>query len=195
MTTRVRPARVFALAPLLLVCASLGATQSPSTQEATGGYFVDRAVELGVDFVHFNGMSGDYSIVEEMPAGGALFDYDNDGDLDLYLVQGRMLGEGKTVADAVFPPQHPLPLTDRLYRNDLVETGVFGFTDVTTESGLRAFGYGMGAATGDYDNDGWTDLYLTNYGANQLWRNRERARTAGSRSRTSPQRPASARSD
>ena len=117
-------------------------------------------------------MSGDYSIVEEMAPGGALIDVDQDGDLDLYLVQGRMLGEGKTFDDAIFQPRHPLPLSDRLYRNDLVETGVFGFTDVTAESGLSGFGYGMGVTAGDVDNDGWPDLYVTNYGSNQLLRNR-----------------------
>ena len=59
----------------------------------------------------------------------------------------------------------------RLYRNEL-ESGELRFVDVTESSQLRALGYGMGVATGDYDNDGWVDLYLTNYGANQLWRNR-----------------------
>ncbi|MCP4246028.1 MAG: VCBS repeat-containing protein, partial [bacterium] len=71
--------------------------------------------------------------------------------------------------------RHPIPLTDRLYRNDLRITADGGrtlrFTDVTAESGLEARGYGMGVATGDFDNDGWVDLYVTNLGSNQLWRN------------------------
>jgi hypothetical protein len=111
-----------------------------------------------------------------MGAGGALFDHDGDGDLDLYLVQGAMLGPGKTVRDAFRPPQHPLPLTDRLYRNDLEirpdGTRVLRFTDVSAASGLAAHGYGMGVATGDYDGDGDVDLYVANFGPNQLWRNR-----------------------
>lgn len=139
--------------------------------------FVDRAAAAGIDFVHFNGMSGELYFAEMMGAGAALFDYDGDGDLDVYLVQGTMLGEGKGTEDAVLPPRHPLPLSDRLYRNDLEVrpdgTRVLRFTDVTEESGIAriARGYGMGVAAGDYDNDGHVDLYLTNLGPNQLLRN------------------------
>jgi len=120
-------------------------------------------------------MSGELYLAEIMGAGAALFDYDNDGDLDVYLVQGGMLGPGKTLADAVFPPPPGRDLRDRLFRNDLVvgEDGErrLRFTDVTEASGIRAQGYGMGVATGDFDNDGFTDLYVTNFGGNQLLRN------------------------
>ena len=133
--------------------------------------FADRAAAAGLDFVHFNGMSGELYFVEINGAGAALFDYDRDDDLDLYLVQGTMLGPGKTLADATLPPGSPRPLRDRLYRNELVPGGELRFTDVTEESGLDARGYGMGVATGDVDNDGWPDLYVTNFGPNQLWRN------------------------
>ena len=139
--------------------------------------FVDATAASGLDFTHFNGMSGELYYSEMMGSGVALFDYDNDGDLDVYLVQGGMLGAGKQLANATFPPAPGmLPLRDRLYRNDLTlrasgATGQPRFTDVTEASGLRAEGYGMGVATGDFDNDGWTDLYLTQAGANQLWRN------------------------
>ncbi len=138
--------------------------------------FVDVAENAGLTFVHFNGMSGEHYFNEMMGGGAALFDYDNDGDLDVYLVQGHMLGRGKTMADARFPPQHPEPLTDRLYRNDL-RLGADGapvlrFTDVTESSGTLSDGYGMGVTTGDYDNDGWVDLYVTNFGSNRLLRNR-----------------------
>ena len=86
----------------------------------TGGdeLFVDGAATSGLDFVHFNGMSGEYYYPEMIGGGGALLDYDNDGDLDVFLVQGTMMGRDKTIEDATFPPRHPLPLTDRLYRND-----------------------------------------------------------------------------
>ena len=70
---------------------------------AEGDIFVDRAVEQGVDFVQFNGMSGELYFVEMTGAGTAMFDYDRDGDLDVYLTQGHMLGKDKTLADAIYP--------------------------------------------------------------------------------------------
>jgi hypothetical protein len=79
-----------------------------------------------------------------------------------------MLGPNRSLSDALFPPCHPLPLTDRLYRNDS-RSGPAGsvllrFTDVTAQSGLGPAGYGMGVTAGDYDNDGWVDLYICNLG-------------------------------
>jgi hypothetical protein len=129
-------------------------------------WFVDRAAAAGIDFVHFNGMSGRFYQPEIMGPGVAMFDYDNDGDLDVYLVQGGRLGEGKTLTD---PPR------GRLFRNDLTVnpdgTRTQHFTDVTDQSGINARGYGMGVATGDFDNDGCVDLYLTFFGRNRLYRN------------------------
>jgi hypothetical protein len=138
--------------------------------------FVDRAEESGIDFEHFAGVSGEMYIPEISGPGCGVLDYDNDGDLDVYLIQGNMLGPDKTVADATFPPQKGYPLRDRLYRNDLVVkpdgTRILKFTDVTEESGIRAQGYGVGIAVADYDRDGWVDIFLTNFGPNQLWRNK-----------------------
>jgi hypothetical protein len=119
-------------------------------------------------------MSGDLYYAETVGSGAAVFDYDNDGDLDVYLVQGAMLGDGKTVADATFPPEPGVEIRDRLFRNDLVvENGVakLKFTEVTEASGIAEPGYGMGTAAADYDNDGWVDLYVTGMADNRLWRN------------------------
>jgi hypothetical protein len=133
-----------------------------------GDWFVDAAEESGLDFVHFNGMTGRFDYPEIIGSGAALFDFDNDGDLDVFLVQERMLRPG---VKPLAPPPGPLPLQGRLFRNELGAAPALGFTDVTEASGLAAREYGMGAATGDVNNDGCVDLYLTNLGANQLYRN------------------------
>jgi hypothetical protein len=139
-----------------------GASSAPASNspaKPAGDWIVERAHEVGIDFTHFNGMSGERYYPEIMAPGVALFDYDNDGDLDVYLVQSQMLGRNKTLKDAIFPPQGPLK--DRLYRNDLKETGKLHFTDVTAASGIDIETYGMGVSAGDYDNDGFVDLYRT----------------------------------
>ena len=165
-----------------------GCQQAPSAEQSKnsppelgqtptdGPAFREMAEAVGIDFSHFNGMSGEFYYFEMMGPGGALFDLDNDGDLDVYLVQGALLGPGKTLADALSPLSETPAVGDRLYRNDLLPAAASGsktlrFVDVTAESGLSANGYGMGVAAGDFNNDGWTDLYITNFGANQLLRN------------------------
>ena len=134
-------------------------------------WFVDRAAEAGLDFVHFNGMTGEFYQPEMAGPGAGLFDYDNDGDLDVYLVQGELLGDG----DPLLAPPADHPPGDRLFRNDLeiADDGkrTLRFTDVTEAAGIAARGYGMGVAAGDVDNDGWVDLYLTRFGRNRMLRN------------------------
>ena len=132
--------------------------------------FVERATELGIDFEQFNGMSGEFYFCEIVGTGAAFFDYDNDGDMDLYIAQGGMLG-GKPMSSAILPTQYAHPSTDRLYRNELVESGSLRFTDVTESSGIVSKGYGMGVAAADYDNDGFVDLYVSNFDENQFFRN------------------------
>jgi hypothetical protein len=145
---------------------SSSAETSTSTKTSGQEWFVERAQASGLDFVHFNGMSGEFYYPEIMAPGVGLFDYDNDGDLDVYIVQGQMLGKGKTLSDAVFPPNGPLK--DRLFRNNLVHnqdgTRTLRFTDVTEASLIDVQSYGMGVATGDFNNDGWIDLYRTGLG-------------------------------
>ena len=146
-----------------------------STDSLGSDWFVERAAELGLDFVHFNGASGHFYYPEILPPGIGLLDYDNDGDLDVFLVQGRMLGPDPSVGDALIPPASPGPLTGRLYRNDLRlgsdGSRLWRFVDVTAQSGLHADGYGFGVSAGDIDNDGWVDLLVTSFESERLFRN------------------------
>jgi len=138
---------------------------APATTQGAVEWFTESAQAAGIDFTHVNGASGKFYYPEILPPGVALFDYDNDGDLDVYLVQGHPLGAG--AADP--------SLRGRLYRNDLEVrpdgTRSLHFTDVTAQSGIDATGFGFGVATGDIDNDGYIDLYLTNFGGCRLFHN------------------------
>ena len=125
--------------------------------------FHDRSAEIGLAFRHRNGGRGRYLLPEIMGSGAALFDADGDGDLDAYLVQGGDLEPGAGAAGS--------SARDRLFRNELVETGELRFVDATDDSGIEETGYGMGVAAGDFDGDGRVDLYVTNLGPNRLWRN------------------------
>jgi enediyne biosynthesis protein E4 len=154
------------------LAAALGAAVLLAGAAPETDWFVDAGAASGLDFVHFNGMSGELHFAEMMGGGGALFDFDGDGDLDVFLVQGSMLG-GKPLAQVTLPPRGPLG--NRLYRNDLA-AGPDGrrtlrFTDVTAGSGVETAGYGNGAVAGDYDNDGRVDLYVLAIGGNRLLRN------------------------
>ncbi len=164
-----------ALVPITLLVVTVftgcGRNSEPVTAPQRD-WFVDRARESGIDFVHVNGMSGKLYVSEILAPGVALFDYDNDGDLDVFLVQGGTLA-GLEERDSGSGLRGS---GSRLYRNDLM-LGADGartlrFTDVTDASGIVTPGYGMGVAAGDFDNDGWVDLYLTKFdAANQLLRN------------------------
>jgi len=117
----------------------------------------DVTSETGISFKHEDGSSGKRYLMETVSAGLALFDYDGDGDVDIYFLNGAPL-PGTTVET---PPRNAL------YRND----GLWKFTEVTESSGVGDQGYGLGVAIGDYDNDGNQDIYLNNYGPNVLYRN------------------------
>ena len=119
--------------------------------------FVDVTESAGITFVHTDGRSGVRLFNEFLGSGGGLFDYDGDGDLDIYLVNGTIQTENG---------QDQTP-HNVLYRND----GDSTFTDVTNEAGVGSRDYGVGVTVGDYDNDGDIDLYVTNFGEDQLYRN------------------------
>jgi enediyne biosynthesis protein E4 len=130
--------------------------------------FLESAAATGLTFRHVNGATGRYYIVEEMGAGVALFDYDNDGDLDVFFVQGDSLAADAGSSGGIRP-------TSRLFRNDLAigrdGRPMLHFTDVTARAGIGLLAYGMGAAVGDYDNDGDLDLFVTTFGPDTLYRN------------------------
>lgn len=134
---------------------------------AGADWFEDVAADAGIEFSYDNGMEGNFYFPEIMGGGAALFDYDNDGLLDLYLVQAGAIGPGIGPEDR--------EQGDRLYRNvssrDAGGRWVVRFSDVTEQAGIDARGYGMGVAVGDYSGNGYADIYVLNFGDNQLWRN------------------------
>ena len=133
--------------------------------------FRECASEVGLNFQHFTGATGEFFMPEIMGAGAALFDYDNDGDLDVYLLQGTRLDGTSDPSKLRFPPRGDWTAGHRLFRNELSPSGKLKFVDVTKAAGVGLIAYGMGAATGDYDNDGDVDLYVTNFGSSVLYRN------------------------
>ena len=133
--------------------------------------FVEVAASTGLVFTHFNGASGAFYQPEIFGPGAALLDYDNDGDLDVYLPQASMVDPDQSPEQALFPLPSGHPPGDRLFRNQLIPDGELRFVDVTEAAGLGHTGYAQGVATGDYDNDGHVDLYVTAFGSNVLYRN------------------------
>src|SRR5438067_4425148 len=126
--------------------------------------FRDVAISAGLDFTHVSGASDQKFLPEILGSGGLFFDFDDDGLLDIFLVDGGSFAD-PTVAQRA---RH------RLFRNRGPSTGSgqgAQFEDVTAASGIRHPEYGMGACAGDYDNDGLIDLYVTNVGPNTLYRN------------------------
>ena len=127
--------------------------------------FVDIAASAGLTHPSiYGGLDRKRFIIETNGAGVAWIDYDRDGWIDALVLSGTRLAEGER-RDAMFPPG--TAPTNRLYRNKRDGT----FADVTDETGLRRTGWSSGVCAGDYDNDGWLDLFLTSYGQNALYRN------------------------
>jgi len=144
---------------LATICIATACSPGGSSTPRTAGWFVDATAEVGLDFVHETGATGSLHLPEIVGSGAALFDYDGDGDLDVYLTSGNF--------DLGPDPAAPRPV-NRLFRQATDGT----FADVTTESGLGDAAYGIGVAVGDVDNDGDVDVYLSNFGPDLLYRNR-----------------------
>ena len=137
----------------------------PAGRELVPANFVDVTARDGVTFLHQAPHSPRKYLLETMGSGVALFDYDNDGRLDIFLVNGAPFGD--------FVPKGTIPQkTGPKYWNRLYHQKPDGtFEDRTVQAGLQGAGYGMGVAVGDYDNDGYEDLYVTAYGGNKLYHN------------------------
>ncbi len=146
----------------VLVC---GFAQSAPPSDVVPADFEDVTAQVGVNFVHQAPHSSRKYLLETMGSGVALFDYDNDGRLDLYLVNGAPFGD--------FVPKGTIPQkTGPKYWNRLYHQKADGtFEDVTEKAGVAGVGYGMGVAVGDYDNDGYEDLFVTSLGGNHLYHN------------------------
>jgi hypothetical protein len=148
----------FGAAVLLILTLALPVATGVPANTTSPVTFTDVSRNSGIAFQHDNATSAEKYLIETMGAGAAWLDYDNDGYLDLYLVNGA--------ATKAYVPSHPLG--SALYHNN----GDGSFTDVTAQAGVAATGlFGMGVAVGDYDNDGFPDLYVTGYGRSVLYRN------------------------
>ncbi|MGB7167815.1 MAG: VCBS repeat-containing protein, partial [Acidobacteriaceae bacterium] len=151
---------------LAVLVSSLAQTGHPAAGTAlVPADFEDVTAKVGVDFVHQAPHSSRKYLLETMGSGVALFDYDNDGRLDLYLVNGAPFGD--YVPKGTIPQKTGPKYWNRLYHQKADGT----FEDVTEKAGLDGVGYGMGVAVGDYDNDGYEDLFVTSLGGNHLYHN------------------------
>ncbi len=157
MPSRLFAVRILTLLPFLLALSINAGAQPPAANPPVAN-FLDIAEKAGLTMQNvFGGIDTKKYIIETTGTGVAIFDYDNDGWPDIFIVNGTTL-EG-------FPKgQGP---TNHLYHNNHDGT----FTDVTAKAGLTATGWGQGVCVGDYDNDGWEDLYVTYYGKNRLYHN------------------------
>ena len=127
--------------------------------------FADITAQTGIAFRHAASPTSQKYLLETMGGGVALLDFDKDGRLDIFFTNGARLSE--PMPRGAMPDKGDPRFWNRLYR----QKPDGAFEDVTERAGLRGAGYSMGVAVGDYDNDGWADLYVTGYGANALYRN------------------------
>ena len=154
---------------LVLGCGSSHTPEQSDKTSPESVLFLESASETGLIFDHFVDKRGEFRLPEIMGSGVALLDFDSDGDLDVYFLQGaHMDGDTNQPSSAGMPSSG---LRNRLFENQVVPGGALGFEDVTEGSGLGYEGVAMGAAVGDYDADGDPDMYVTALGPNALFRN------------------------
>jgi hypothetical protein len=149
----------------ILAVATLAQVKESRPAPPTPAKFVDVTSSLGVRFQHAAPHTSKKYLLETMGSGVALFDYDNDGRLDLFVVSGAEINDPSP--PGTIPQKTGPKYWNRLYHQKSDGT----FEDVTEKSGLQGVGYGMGVAVGDYDNDGFEDLFVTGYGGNHLYHN------------------------
>jgi len=145
--------------------AARGQSSQSNTPAVIPGKFVDVTAAKGVNFNAVASHTSRKYLLETMGSGVAVFDYDNDGRLDLFFVNGAPLDD--PTQKGTIPQKRSPKDWNRLYHQRKDGT----FEDVTEKAGLKGSGYDMGVAVGDYDNDGYEDLYVTGYGGNHLYHN------------------------
>jgi enediyne biosynthesis protein E4 len=157
-------AAIFLLAATVAVSAQQSST-ALAPQPSVPGKFVDVTEKAGVHFLHKALHTSRKYLIETMGSGVGLFDCDNDGRLDIYLINGAPYGD--PTPKGFIPQKKDATDWNRMYHQKSDGT----FEDITEKSGLQGAGYGMGVAIADYDNDGYEDVFVTAYGGNRLYHN------------------------
>lgn len=151
-------AAITVIGSIVILALSIVAQNSGAARETPSEIFTDVTDQAGITWQHFNGESPDRFLIETMGGGVAFLDFDGDGLQDIFLVNGGETPRGKS----------PIPVRNALYRN----VGNGRFEDVAAKAGVdRLSFYGMGVAVGDYDNDGFPDLFITGYPSSALFHN------------------------
>ncbi len=149
---------ILILSLVLLACRQNNQSNPPGENNTQNPLFTDITKEVNLEFNHDAGFDSSYFMPQSVVSGGAFIDFDNDGDLDIFLIHTRSFSKQMSVKKNT---------KNRLFRQN--QDGLF--EDVTAGSGLQDIGYSMGVAVGDINNDGFNDLYISSFGADKLFQN------------------------